>query len=257
MNLIGILKMTQEQLLKQLPKLIRKAGYNTRDIIVTGDYIYAKGDLPVLLVAHLDTYFGTVPDEKSIVVKGDTLSSPGTALGADDRAGVYAILQLLEFKPYILFTTDEEIGSFGSKAASGDIEKPDVRFIIELDRKGKDDCVFYDCHNYSFINYIEKFGFKFNTGTRSDISELCPAWDIAGVNLSIGYYREHKLDEFLRISEMNGTIYRVRDIFRNLPDYSFSYYVKDYDFGLAGGELYGFESMLEAGTGCKAASPVL
>lgn len=38
-------------------------------------------------------------------------------LGSDDRAGVYAIIQIIEagYKPHVIFTTDEEIGAVGAQ----------------------------------------------------------------------------------------------------------------------------------------------
>ena len=35
----------------------------------------------------------------------------------DDRAGVYAIIQIIEagYKPHVIFTTDEEIGALGAQ----------------------------------------------------------------------------------------------------------------------------------------------
>ena len=34
--------------------------------------------------------------------------------------------------------------------------------MIELDRRGKNDCVFYDCYCPDFIEYVEQFGFEEN-----------------------------------------------------------------------------------------------
>ena len=36
----------------------------------------------------------------------------------------------------------------------------DLKYIIELDRRGSDDCVFYQCDNHEFDAYVEKFGFQ-------------------------------------------------------------------------------------------------
>ena len=48
----------------------------------------------------------------------------------------------------------------------------DMKYIIQLDRRGTSDCVFYNCANEAFIEYVEKFGFIENFGSFSDISEI-------------------------------------------------------------------------------------
>jgi putative aminopeptidase FrvX len=75
------------------------------------------------------------------------------ALGADDRAGVFAIIKILQsgLRPHIIFTTDEETGGYGAKAlTSNACPFQDVRYFIELDRQGALDCVFYNCDNKHF-----------------------------------------------------------------------------------------------------------
>jgi DNA-directed RNA polymerase subunit RPC12/RpoP len=61
-----------------------------------------------------------------------------------------------------------------------------------------------------FTDYVEGFGFDYNFGSYSDICEFCPAWGIAGVNLSIGYLNEHSVSETLFIGQMLSTIEKVK-----------------------------------------------
>ena len=81
--------------------------------------------------------------------------------------------------------------------------------MIQLDRKGSNDCVFYQCANGKFIKYIETFGFAEAIGSFSDISFLMPAWQVCGVNLSIGYREEHSVSETLNVHWMFQTIKKV------------------------------------------------
>ena len=103
-----ILRMKQEELLKALNKYLNRVGYCNK-ILCTDKYLFAKGDINIMLVAHLDTVHKDVPTvyydkEKKVLWSPD-------GIGGDDRCGVYAILEILkEYKPYILFTTDEEKG---------------------------------------------------------------------------------------------------------------------------------------------------
>ncbi len=87
-----------------------------------------------------------------------------------------------------------------------------MKFLVQLDRRGSLDCVFYDLDNIEFEEYIETFGFKTAIGSFSDISFLCPTWQIPGVNLSEGYYNEHSLHEYLNVNEMYATIEKVCNI---------------------------------------------
>ena len=190
-------------------------------MIKTDSYIYAIGNTPITLVAHLDTVFSKPPSEIFYDINKNVIWGVG-GLGADDRAGVYAILKLINSinKPHIIFTTDEEKGSIGAQQLIKDVPTPfaDMRYIIELDRQGSKDCVFYQCDNPDFTNYISSFGFKENFGTFSDISEICPAWKIAGVNLSIGYKDEHSAMERLYIDDMFNTIDKVNKMIEDIPN---------------------------------------
>ena len=111
-------------------------------------------------------------------------------LGADDRAGVFAIIQILrkKYRPYVLFTTDEEMGGYGAHIfVEAHPVAPNIKYMIELDRAGERDCVFYECENFTFMDYVESFGFKQAIGSFTDISIIMPEWEIAGVNLSGSY----------------------------------------------------------------------
>ena len=87
--------------------------------------------------------------------------------------------------------------------------------IFQLDRRGSDDCVFYDCDNPDFTKYVESFGFKKAYGSFSDISVIAPAWGVAAANLSVGYYLEHSNAEYLKGRELEKTIERVKKILDN------------------------------------------
>lgn len=119
-------------------------------------YVYAKGNLPVLLVAHLDTYSNQTPEQIWYNSNEDILYGCMQPIGADDRCGVYAIFKILEdLNPHVLFTVGEELGRLGAVVASKKLEEPNVKYIIELDCAGYNDCVFYLCGNPQFREYIE------------------------------------------------------------------------------------------------------
>lgn len=182
-----------------------------------------------MLCAHCDTVCWTPVTEIGITMdeskKYAGITNMAQApLGADDRAGIFIILKLIAngYRPYVLLTTDEEVGGFGANAASMEIFSPEVKFILELDRQGAIDAAMYDCNNEKFMNMLTEYGFTPVSGTFSDICIFAPGWDIAAANLSVGYYHEHTPMETLFVKEMEWTIQRVQKI---LDDYEkFEYY---------------------------------
>ena len=221
-----LVSLTQEQLQKVLSLWLKKY-YNESNIVITDKYLYAKGEIPIALVAHMDTVFKVPPKQEEIFYdkQKNVIWSPA-GLGADDRAGVFAILSIVGsgLRPHVIFTTDEEIGAVGADALS-QLPCPfeDLRYLIQLDRRGHDDCVFYDCDNKKFVAYVESFGFVENWGSFSDISMLCPEWKIAGVNLSIGYFNEHSTNEHLNVSILLSTISKVKKMLKAEDIPSFEY----------------------------------
>ena len=220
-------QLRQNQLLKAMKHYL---GMKYDNIIGTQDYLIAVGDLPIALVAHLDTVFSAPPKNIFYDRVKNVMWSPD-GLGADDRAGVFAIVQILKagFRPTIIFTTDEEKGCLGAEKLINQIKTAptELKYIIQLDRRGSDDCVFYDCNNPEFDNYVESFGFVTNFGSFSDISIICPAWHVAGVNLSIGYYDEHSISETLYIGQMFNTISKVKKMMEDANNANFYTYIED------------------------------
>lgn len=210
-------RMSQTNLHKALYKVL-VSMYGENQVTTTNDYTFAIGDIPICLVAHMDTVFPQQPAEIFYDKDANVIWSP-QGLGADDRAGVFCILKVLSsgLRPHVIFTTDEEKGCLGAATlAANPCPFPDCRFIVQLDRAHANDCVFYECDNKDFEHFIEEYGFETRWGTMSDISELCPHWGIAGVNLSVGYRDEHSYSEVLFVKHMLNTIEKVKNI---LQDY--------------------------------------
>jgi hypothetical protein len=221
--LMATLTSKEFQLFKGLCALTQKGMHDSMlyflqhkytTIYTTEDYILAEGDIPIALCAHMDTVFMRPAQEIYYDREQNVLFSPD-GLGADDRAGIFAIIKIINsgLRPHIILTTDEERGAKGAlEVATLECPFKDLKYIIELDRRGRNDCVFYDCDNPAFVAFIESYNFCKALGSFSDISIICPEWGIAGVNLSIGYENEHSLGEVLHVDYMNATIERVKDI---------------------------------------------
>jgi hypothetical protein len=122
-----------------------------------------------------------------------------------------------------------------------------LKFIIELDRRGTNDCVFYDCANEKFVEYISSFGFTEAFGTFSDICEICPVWGVAGVNLSVGYQNEHSYGELLYIEPWFDTIEKVKKILQDSNAPRFEYIPAPYLHGIYGWGGYYNKSLSSVG----------
>jgi putative aminopeptidase FrvX len=188
--------MEEKQLHEVMATWLRRKYDN--DVIVKKEYIVAKGNIPVALVAHMDTVYASPPK----VFKYFEDEGFIYGLGFDDRAGIFAIIKIIQsgLRPSVILTTGEEEGGIGATLLTLDYQESPIRdlnFLIELDRRGTNDCVFYHCNNEKFIKFIEEYGFERNTGSYSDISFIMSQWKVCGVNISVGYYNEHSQSEIL------------------------------------------------------------
>jgi hypothetical protein len=212
----AVFQLPVKELLERLKRnMITKYGYKSKKMLSGDKFLYAPGSIPVMVVAHLDTVHTSGPevllyDSYNEILVARNSFGRATGLGADDRAGVWAICQLLEmgFRPHVLWTDLEEKGCQGAEQAAKVLEKcpPKIKFMVEFDRMHDNDCVFYQCDNRDFVKHVEGYGFKEAQGSSTDIRRLMPALKTAGVNLSIGYYNQHTTDEVLYIKQMNRTI---------------------------------------------------
>ena len=203
---------------------------NYKVLYQPGDFILAEGQLPVCLIAHMDTVFNLLPQEEDFLYDPEKqiLWSPYGS-GFDDRAGVAMIIKLINagYRPSIIFTNGEEPGGIGASALIKKYKKCPFKcnYLIELDRMGEKDCVFYSCGNQKFIDYIESFGFEENLGSFSDISIIAPAWKIAAVNLSIGYIDEHSPSERINLKWYSEIFNKVKAILDKAPSSKFYKYI--------------------------------
>jgi hypothetical protein len=228
MNLETILKLPQKVLKQQLGKELKQIGYKP---MLQKGFLYAKGTIPVLLVAHLDTVHRHMPDIICYSQNNRIIMSP-YGIGGDDRCGVHMIMEIIKTqKCHILFTEDEEVGGIGATDFANSNIRPDINYIIEFDRKGSNDAVFYNDSNEDFQKYINSFDFVTEFGSFSDISIIAPKLGISAVNLSSGYYNPHSVSEYIDLTVVNKNIKRVKEIvatktekFEYIPDENFFKY---------------------------------
>ena len=229
--------------LKKVMSNFLKTKYSKKNVMENKDVIVATGNIPIALVAHMDTVFDKPPKNIFYDQRKNVMWSP-EGLGADDRAGVFAIIQILRsgLRPHIILTTDEEKGCLGAEAlAKLPCPFEELNYVIELDRRGTNDCVFYDCENPDFVDYVEAFGFTETWGSFSDICEICPEWGVAGVNLSIGYQDEHSYTETLYVGPMLATIEKVKKMLKEKDIPFFKYIPSRYSYSWTKGSGYKYD----------------
>lgn len=218
---IGNDKALRESVFRLPQKVLKLAlrdylKHKKRSAVFQNGFLYSKGTIPVLLVAHLDTVHKSLP---SVICRneGDDIWMSPEGIGGDDRCGVYIILRLLDrFDCHVLFTEDEEIGGIGAEKFASYARGKDfrLRYILEFDRRGKDDAVFYNCDNKDFTRYISSFGFKEADGSFSDISVIAPVLKTAAVNLSSGYHAPHTQHEYVSFAEIESVIDKAGKILK-------------------------------------------
>lgn len=220
-------------LMDELEKELVRYGYKT----TRGEkFCYAPGDIPVMLVAHVDTVHHRMPvgvlvDQTSTMLKAST----STGLGADDRCGVWGVRELLRrgLRPHVVYTDEEETGGHGATEAASAVTPEGVRLLVEMDRMNDDDMVFYSCDSKAAETYVGAFGFTKSSGSFTDISILMPAWEVAGVNVSIGYYNQHSTAERCDLRIMLRNVNRVGRMLHRPPAQVIKYEARKYayDFG--------------------------
>ena len=255
----NLLSLSQEGMHRTLHKFLKR--YYEK-VTYDDNFLFAEGDIPIALVAHMDTVFKTTPGE-ILYDRRKNIMTATDGLGADDRAGIFSIIKIVKsgLRPHIIFTTDEEVGCIGALALSYfPCPFENLQYIIQLDRRNANDCVFYECDNEEFERYVEGFGFVKAWGSFTDICELCPSWGVAGVNLSIGYKNEHTVSEILYVGQMFDTIEKVKKMLtqKDIPFFKYipsimsnwhNYYSSYYQYPTE--EDYTFSSIPDIKYRCK------
>jgi acetylornithine deacetylase/succinyl-diaminopimelate desuccinylase-like protein len=131
-----LVSLSEKEMLQAMAQYL-KARYSN-NVIITKDYIVAIGDIPVALVAHMDTVFKTPVSNLYYDQRKGVLWSP-EGLGADDRAGIFAIIKIIQegLRPSIILTTGEEQGGVGACAlveAHSKCPIPNLKYMIQLEK---------------------------------------------------------------------------------------------------------------------------
>lgn len=223
----SIVKLTQPELKEVLAFTLTEQGYLP---ISQKGFLYAEGDVPVLLVAHMDTVHKQ-PVLHICYSEDRQMMMSLEGIGGDDRCGVYMILEIIkQARCHVLFTEDEEIGCIGARDFAKSKLCPEVNYAVEIDRRGSNDAVFYQCDNLEFNEFVCCFGFEEARGSFSDISVIAPQLGVAAVNISAGYYNEHSRHEYISLGAVERNIGLICEMVQT-PTQRYPYRERHHSFG--------------------------
>lgn len=182
----------------------------------------------IVLSAHMDKVHtnGKIAilyyDKATGKIYGMNKDKKQTSLGADDKNGIFAILEIYrrvpaDKLPSVIFTVDEESGCVGSSAIDKDFFT-DKKFCIVIDRRNHYDLIYKGSSTYYGITtplIFHKLNpeFKFEIGSCSDANQFSKYVD--SMNVSCGYYNPHGSTEYTIVNELLDTVDAVEKFVLN------------------------------------------
>ena len=186
---------------------LRKNDIN--DFKVLGNQIYRILPNTPLVAAHMDQV-GSKPLKKLSYNKELKALYGNVNIGADDKNGIWIILNLLKTKKDLSFIFSDQ------EEAGGNIDEifyklddeliKSIKYCLVFDRRNGSDIIgtINNYCNADFENDIAKIGKDFNYKISSGIWSDCDIisnW-VPCINLSCGYYRAHSDQEYTVIDEL-------------------------------------------------------
>jgi di/tripeptidase len=215
----------EDEMVQFLVDHVRQGGVARRGRVATDEFnnVYiVKGNAQhyPCVAAHIDSVQPLRPVE--IVEEGGRLvgfnAGHQVGIGADDKAGVFVCLELLERFDNIAIAlfAGEEVGCFGATHSNAEFFKR-VGYVLEFD------CPSNDLFSYtvSGVRLFENQGDFIRTGLPvlnkwgvdkwqnhpyTDVTALRKRFTMSCMNLPCGYYRWHQHDEFVLLSDTENSI---------------------------------------------------
>jgi di/tripeptidase len=149
-----------------------------------------------------------------------TAKLPGTntkdGIGGDDKCGVAVCLEMIDNFPLIkaAFFVEEEIGMLGSKEADKDFFK-DVGYAIQFDAPS-DNWITETCSGVKLFDSefkglisetLSNDGYtSYSYDPFTDVNQLAQKFDFCCLNLGCGYHRQHTVDEYVVVEEVENSV---------------------------------------------------
>lgn len=188
--------------------------------------VYSVGnkDMP-LLVAHMDQVSNCKPAKHIKIERGVIKAKKYGNLGADDKNGVWLILQVIKQYPdvnFIFSVAEEKCGfQFGTLLELCATELDAISYALVLDRQNGSNIIGVNngyCKN-DLENTISQIGLEYSykpeIGAFGDADTL--ARFIPCVNLSCGYYNPHTKQEYTIIKHLDNALSFACALIKDVP----------------------------------------
>ena len=177
-----------------------------------GNLFIKIGESDVMFTSHLDTATSANTDVNHVIVDNIIKTDGKSILGADDKAGVTIMLNMIKnnIPGLYYFFLGEEVGCVGSKKVAGvqkETKIEGINKVISFDRRGTNSIITYQsskrCASDTFGKALaEQFNsvndtFKYEidpTGVLTDSIQFISIYPEC-TNISVGYQSEHTFSE--------------------------------------------------------------
>lgn len=177
-----------------------------------GNLFIKIGESDVMFTAHLDTATSALTEVVHVIEKNIIKTDGKSILGADDKAGVAIMLNMIEnnIPGLYYFFLGEEVGCIGSRkvaAVQKESKIEGINKVISFDRRGNNSIITYQsgarCCSETFGSALAKAlndvdsTFKYendDTGILTDSVQFVSIYAEC-TNISVGYQHEHTFSE--------------------------------------------------------------
>lgn len=177
-----------------------------------GNLFIKIGESDVMFTSHLDTATSANADVNHVIVDNIIKTDGTSILGADDKAGVTIMLNMIKnnIPGLYYFFLGEEVGCVGSKKVAGvqkETKIEGINKVISFDRRGTNSIITYQsskrCASDTFGKALaDQFNsvndtFKYEidpTGVLTDSVQFISIYPEC-TNISVGYQSEHTFAE--------------------------------------------------------------
>jgi tripeptide aminopeptidase len=190
------------------------------------------------VAAHIDTVHPmkpvTIVQHDGILVGFDE-HGQRTGIGADDKAGVFICLELLErFENIaVVLFAQEEIGYIGAQNAQPEFFER-VGYVLEFDAPANGLVTHSSGGARLFQNdgefirtampVLEQFSFvHFQHHPFTDVKALRQRFSMSCLNLSCGYYNWHARDEYVKLADVANSLAMATELVAALGERRYDY----------------------------------
>lgn len=229
----------EHKLLTYIVKYLRTTPY-LFDIDQTGNLYITKGEAEwyPCVCAHTDSvqthqdieiHEVTYKDKLRLIGK-KTSTGNQCGIGADDKAGVFICLELLELLPNIkvVLFAGEEFGCVGSQHADP-VFFQNVGYVLEFDCPGNCDITYY-CNGIQLFDingeFYQKIALVFEAKMPNEVTmhkhpytDVWPIkrmFPISCINIATGYYAYHSDNEYVIVNDVFNAIDMGEEIINSL-----------------------------------------